>query len=153
MKKVELFTDGACSGNPGPGGWGVLLRYKTTEKQLSGAEEDTTNNRMELMAVIAGLEALTQPCDVTITTDSRYIADAFNENWLDTWLSNGWKTAGKKPVKNRELWERLLEETARHKVTWQWIKGHSGHEENEICDRLAVEARTKLEEEIKNRES
>ena len=146
MKEVEIYSDGACSGNPGPGGWGSILRFKGKERELSGGEAETTNNRMELLAVINALECLTEVCIVKITTDSKYVCDAFLKNWIDSWLKNGWKTAGKKPVKNRELWERLLVQTRKHKVSWHWIKGHAGHPENERCDKLAVEARMKIVE-------
>ncbi len=144
IKKVELFSDGACSGNPGPGGWGAILRYKKVEKEFSGSEIETTNNRMELMGVIAPLESLKEPCEVHIYTDSRYIVDAFEKKWIDNWLINGWRTAAKKPVKNRELWERLLKQAEVHKLSWNWVKGHSGHPENERCDELAVLAREKV---------
>ncbi len=144
MKEVELFSDGACSGNPGPGGWGSILRFKGIEKELSGGEKETTNNRMELLAVINALESLKEPCKVNITTDSKYVCDAFLKNWLSSWQQNGWKTAGKKPVKNKELWERLLALSQKHELSWSWIKGHDGHPENERCDKLAVEARLKI---------
>ena len=144
MKEVELFSDGACSGNPGPGGWGSILRFKGIEKELSGGEKETTNNRMELLAVINGLESLKEPCKVKITTDSKYVCDAFLKDWLSSWQQNGWKTAGKKPVKNKELWEKLLELSHKHELSWSWIKGHAGHPENERCDKLAVEARLKI---------
>jgi len=144
LKQIELYSDGACSGNPGPGGWGALLRFKDIEKELSGGEKETTNNRMELMGVISGLESLKEPCNVKIFTDSKYIADAFLKSWLDSWQKNGWKTAAKKPVKNRELWERLLIQANRHKLNWNWIKGHAGHPENERCDKLAVIERDKF---------
>jgi ribonuclease HI len=143
-KKIELFSDGACSGNPGPGGWGAILRYKNVEKEFSGAEPNTTNNRMELMGVIAALESLKEPCDVLVTTDSKYVVDAFEKNWLENWQRNGWKTAGKKPVKNQELWERLLELAKIHSLSWNWIRGHSGHPENERCDKIAVLAREQI---------
>lgn len=133
---VELFTDGACSGNPGPGGWGALLRYKGTEKELSGAEPDTTNNRMELMAAIEGLKAVKRSCDVTLYTDSKYVLQGVTE-WMDGWKSRGWKTADKKPVKNQDLWIALDEQVNRHHITWQWVKGHNGHIENERVDELA----------------
>ncbi|CAA0121740.1 Ribonuclease HI [BD1-7 clade bacterium] len=133
---VELFTDGACKGNPGPGGWGALLRFNGVEKEFWGGARDTTNNRMELMAVIEGLRALTRPCDVKITTDSKYVRDGI-EKWVANWKRNNWRTAAKKPVKNRELWEALDAEIQRHQVVWQWVKGHSGHRENEIADDLA----------------
>jgi len=133
---VELFTDGACSGNPGPGGWGALLRYKGTEKQLSGAELDTTNNRMELMAAIEGLRAIKRTCPVTIYTDSKYVLQGVTE-WMDGWKSRGWKTADKKPVKNQDLWMELDTQVARHNIKWIWVKGHAGHVENERVDELA----------------
>jgi len=143
-KEIQIFSDGACSGNPGPGGWGAILRYKEIEKELSGGEPETTNNRMELMGVIAALESLKEPCRVKVFTDSQYIAKAFTENWLANWQKNGWKTAGKKAVKNRELWERFLAQSAIHKLEWQWIRGHAGHPENERCDQLAVAARDRF---------
>ena len=133
---VEIFTDGACSGNPGPGGWGVLLRYGDTEKTLYGGEAQTTNNRMELMAAIEGLAALTRSCQVRLTTDSQYVRKGITE-WLKGWKRNNWRTAAKQPVKNVDLWQRLDSEAARHQVEWCWIKGHSGHRENEIADELA----------------
>ncbi len=150
MKEVDVFSDGACSGNPGPGGWGSILRFKGIEKELSGGEPETTNNRMELLAVINALESLKEPCKVKITTDSKYVCDAFLKNWLTSWLNNGWKTANKKPVKNKELWERLLNLSKKHELSWFWIKGHAGHPENERCDKLAVEARMKFSKEIKD---
>lgn len=140
-KEIKVFSDGSCSGNPGPGGWGAILRYKGNEKEISGSEPDTTNNRMELMAVISALESLKEPCEVEVCTDSQYIANAFSKGWLDKWLQNGWKTAAKKPVKNKELWERLLVQANIHQLTWTWVKGHAGHPENERCDELAVAAR------------
>ena len=136
MKTVELFTDGACKGNPGPGGWGALLRYGSVEKSLYGGEPETTNNRMELMAAIAGLSALKEPCQVILTTDSQYVRKGITE-WLAGWKRNGWRTAAKEPVKNVDLWQRLDAETQRHQVTWHWVKGHSGHRENELADALA----------------
>ncbi|MBU1106408.1 MAG: ribonuclease HI [Candidatus Riflebacteria bacterium] len=144
VKQVELYSDGACSGNPGPGGWGALLRFKDIEKELSGGERETTNNRMELMGVISGLESLKENCSVSVFTDSQYIANAFLKDWLTNWQKNGWKTAAKKPVKNRELWERLLVQANRHQLSWNWIRGHAGHPENERCDELAVAARDKF---------
>lgn len=134
--KVEIFTDGACKGNPGPGGWGALLRYKNKEKTLYGGEQNTTNNRMELMAVIEGLRSLKRPCDVAVTTDSSYVKDGIT-SWINGWKKRGWKTAAKKPVKNEDLWRQLDQEVANHQVEWHWIKGHSGHRENEIADELA----------------
>lgn len=136
MKAVEIFTDGACSGNPGPGGWGVVMRYGTVEKELSGGEAETTNNRMELVAAIEALSALKQPCKVDLYTDSVYVRDGI-KNWIHGWKKNGWKTAAKKPVKNAELWQRLDETRSKHDVTWHWVKGHAGHPENERADELA----------------
>lgn len=136
MKKVELFTDGACRGNPGPGGWGVLMRYGAATKELYGGESHTTNNRMELTAAIQGLSALKESCVVDLTTDSNYVRDGITK-WLADWRKRNWKTADKKPVKNQDLWEQLDEQVARHQVTWHWVKGHSGHDENEIADQLA----------------
>lgn len=143
MDHVEIFTDGACSGNPGPGGWGAILRAKKQEKELSGSEKQTTNNRMELMAVIAALEALKRPCHVTITTDSQYVMKGMTE-WLPGWKARNWKTAAKKPVKNAELWQRLEQAITPHQVDWQWVRGHNGHPENERADQLAVAARDKV---------
>ncbi len=135
---VKIYTDGACSGNPGLGGWGAILRFGEAEKELSGGERDTTNNRMELTAVIAALSALKRPCDVTLTTDSQYVAKAINEHWLSRWKANGWRTAGKKEVKNIDLWQQLDHLLTVHRVEFVWVKGHAGHAENERCDRLAV---------------
>ena len=137
-KEVELFTDGACSGNPGPGGWGAILRFGAKEKELSGGERETTNNRMELTAVIEGLLALKEPCNVTLTTDSRYVADGLTKGWAVNWKKNGWRKADKKPALNPDLWDELLRLTEIHRVTVNWIKGHAGHSENERCDSLAV---------------
>lgn len=139
LQLVEIFSDGACSGNPGPGGWGTLLRYNGHEKELSGFEAETTNNRMELTGAIAGLAALKRRCRVRLTTDSEYVKKGITE-WVPNWISRGWKTAGKKPVANRDLWERLVEQAARHEVEWHWVRGHAGHAENERCDQLAREA-------------
>ena len=136
MKTVEAFTDGACSGNPGPGGWGALLRYDGNERELCGGEEETTNNRMELLAAIEALSALKQPCHVRLITDSTYVKDGITK-WLENWKRNGWKTAAKKPVKNQDLWIRLDEQSSRHRIEWCWVKGHSGHPENERADTLA----------------
>ncbi len=130
---VEAFTDGACLGNPGPGGWAALLRTRGTEKMVAGGEADTTNNRMELMAAIGALEALSRPCQVKLTTDSRYVMQGIEE-WVPKWKKNGWKTADKKPVKNQDLWIRLSDAVAAHQVSWQWVKGHAGHVENERVD-------------------
>lgn len=136
MTRVEIFTDGACLGNPGPGGWAALLRCGATESELVGGARHTTNNRMELMAAIAGLEALTRPCSVQLTTDSRYVMDGIR-SWLPAWKRNGWRTAARKPVKNTDLWQRLDEASARHEVEWVWVRGHAGHAENERVDALA----------------
>lgn len=136
---VELFTDGACLGNPGPGGWGVLLRAGRHEKELSGGEALTTNNRMELMAAIAGLEALKRPCQVALTTDSQYVKRGVEE-WMVRWRANGWRTSDRKPVKNQDLWMRLAAAVAGHDVSWHWVKGHAGHVENERVDVLARDA-------------
>lgn len=143
MDHVEIFTDGACSGNPGPGGWGAILRSGDTEKELSGSEKQTTNNRMEMMAVIAALEALKRPCRVTITTDSQYVMKGMTE-WLAGWKAKNWKTAAKKPVKNVELWQRMDKAISQHEVEWQWVRGHQGHVENERADQLAVRAREQI---------
>ncbi|ANG62426.1 ribonuclease HI [Marinobacterium aestuarii] len=133
---VKIYTDGACKGNPGPGGWGALLRYGDVEKQLFGGEKNTTNNRMELMAAIEALAALTKPCVVDLTTDSQYVRKGITE-WMRNWKRNGWKTAARQPVKNADLWQRLDTEVARHEVKWHWVKGHSGHPENDLADELA----------------
>ncbi len=138
MKKVEMFTDGACSGNPGPGGYGTILRYKGIEKELSGGHPNTTNNRMELSAVIAGLSALKETCEVTITTDSKYIVDAVEKGWAKKWKSNNWIKSDRKKALNPDLWETLLSLLDKHKVKFIWVKGHAGHPENERCDKLAV---------------
>ena len=135
-KQIEVHTDGACLGNPGPGGWAALLRWREVERELSGGEADTTNNRMELMAAIAALEALREPCDVILTTDSQYVRQGILD-WLANWIRRGWKTSGGDPVKNRDLWERLQAVSAPHKIDWRWVKGHSGHPENERVDVLA----------------
>ncbi len=135
-KRVILYTDGACKGNPGPGGWGVLLRYGERSKELCGGELNTTNNRMELMAAIEGLRALTRPCEVDLYTDSQYVRKGITE-WMAGWKKNGWKTSARKPVKNEDLWRALDEQAARHKVTWHWVKGHSGVPDNERADELA----------------
>jgi ribonuclease HI len=136
LKKVEIFTDGACHGNPGPGGWGAILRYVERERELFGGELETTNNRMELTAAIRALEALTERCGVDLYTDSVYVKDGITK-WLDGWRARGWKTAAKKPVKNQDLWEILAEQAAGHDINWHWVKGHSGHVENERADALA----------------
>lgn len=138
MKEIELFTDGACSGNPGPGGWGAILRYNGIERELSGGEENTTNNRMELTAAIEGLSALKEPCRVRLVTDSRYVADGIGKGWAASWRKNGWRKADKKPALNADLWEKLLLLTERHTVEIEWVRGHNGHPENERCDALAV---------------
>lgn len=139
MKKVELFTDGACSGNPGPGGWGAILRYNGHEKELFGGEENTTNNRMELTAVIMGLKAIKEPCEVVLTTDSKYVADSITLGWAESWRNNNWRKADKKVALNSDLWEQLLNLLEKHRVEIRWVKGHAGHPENERCDKLAVE--------------
>lgn len=138
LKQVEIFTDGACSGNPGPGGWGAILRYKTTEKEISGGEANTTNNRMELMAVISALELLKEPCEVTLYSDSQYVCNALERGWAKNWQKNGWMRNKKDKALNPDLWEKLLRLYDMHKVTIVWVKGHAGHPENERCDRLAV---------------
>ncbi len=134
--KVVIYTDGACRGNPGPGGWGVVLRYQGNFKTLKGYHPETTNNRMELTAVIEGLKTLTRPCDIELNTDSKYVMQGITE-WLANWKRNGWKTAAKKPVKNIDLWQLLDDEVARHKIDWNWVKGHTGVEDNELADQLA----------------
>jgi len=139
LPKVEIFTDGACKGNPGPGGWGAVIRAGTRERELSGGEKLPTNNRMELTAAIEGLNALTRPCHDTLSTDSRYVMDGLTK-WIHGWQRNGWRTADKKPVKNAELWQALLAAAKPHRIDWQWVKGHAGHPENERADRLASDA-------------
>ncbi len=137
MKQVDLYTDGACRGNPGRGGWGAILVYGKYEKELSGGERETTNNRMELMAAISGLEALREPCEVTLYSDSKYLVDAYTQGWVYTWREHGWKR-GKEALKNPDLWDRLFGLTETHKVTFIWVKGHDGHAYNERCDKLAT---------------
>ncbi|HEX8214009.1 MAG TPA: ribonuclease HI [Allosphingosinicella sp.] len=139
MTKVEIFTDGACKGNPGPGGWGAVIRSGENEKELSGGEQLTTNNRMELLAAIRALQALKRPCHVDLTTDSVYVRDGITK-WIFGWQKNGWRTAAKKPVKNAELWQELLEAAKPHRIEWHWVKGHAGHVENERADVLACDA-------------
>lgn len=138
MKKIELYTDGACRGNPGPGGWGAVLVYNGREKELSGGEKNTTNNRMELTAAIEGLSALKEPCEVTLTTDSKYLCDAIEKGWAEGWRKRGWIKPDKKPALNPDLWEKLLDLLKTHKVTLVWVKGHNGHPYNERCDVLAT---------------
>ncbi len=139
MKRIEIFTDGACKGNPGPGGWGAILRMGSHEKELSGSDPDTTNNRMEMMAVIRALSALIEPCQVALHTDSRYVIDGMTK-WIAGWKRNGWINASKQPVRNADLWHDLIEAAARHRIDWVWVKGHDGHPENERADRLASNA-------------
>ena len=146
MKKVELFCDGACSGNPGPGGWGTILRFNGHEKELSGGDNPTTNNRMELTALIEGLACLKERCQVSVTTDSQYLANGINKGWARSWKRNGWRKSDKKPALNADLWDRLLLLLEEHEVTIHWVKGHAGHPENERCDRLAVSAAQKAAE-------
>lgn len=138
LKHIEMFTDGACSGNPGPGGWGTILRYNGVEKELSGGEAETTNNRMELSAVIFGLKALKQKCHVKIITDSQYVSNGITKGWAKSWRANGWRKSDKKPALNADLWEMLLDELEKHEYEIVWVKGHAGHPENERCDELAV---------------
>ena len=145
MKKVNIYSDGACSKNPGPGGYGVILEYNGHEVELSGGEENTTNNKMELMGVIIGLEALKEPCNVTVVTDSKYVTDTFNKRWIDSWQKKGWKKSDGKAVLNKELWQRLLKASEVHKVKFVHVPGHKGHSYNERCDKLAVEERKKFE--------
>lgn len=144
MKHVDIYTDGACSGNPGAGGWGAIIVYKGKEKVLSGAEAQTTNNRMELYAVIAALEALKEPCDITLCSDSKYVIDGLSKGWASSWRAHGWKKADKKPALNPDLWGRLLDLCEMHKIKYEWIKGHDGHPYNERCDALAVNEYNKL---------
>lgn len=150
MKKVVLYTDGACSGNPGVGGWAAILRHGNAEKVLTGGEEQTTNNRMELMGVISGLEALKEDCEVEIYSDSAYVVNAFLQDWISYWLMSGWRTKGKKPVQNVELWQRLLNVCAKHKITWNKVKGHADNELNNRCDTLAVAEIEKIKSQINN---
>ena len=146
QRYVEVFTDGACSGNPGPGGWGVVLRYGEHEKELSGGEKSTTNNRMELTAAIEGLSALKESCRVLLVTDSKYVADGIEKGWAESGRKNGWRKADKKPALNPDLWEQLLDLLEKHTVNIKWVKGHAGHAENERCDKLAVAFYKKLQE-------
>ena len=145
MKTVTLYTDGACSGNPGPGGWGAILEFKGIEKELSGGEKETTNNRMELTAVIAGLSALKEPCIVELYSDSKYVIDGLSKGWAASWQKNGWKKADKKPALNPDLWEKLLELTTIHKLNYHWVKGHAENEKNNRCDKMAVEESKKFQ--------
>ncbi|MEM6909830.1 MAG: ribonuclease HI [Pseudomonadota bacterium] len=147
MKQIDIFTDGACKGNPGPGGWGVLLRMGKHEKELAGGEPDTTNNRMELTAAIKGLAALIEPCAVNLHTDSKYVLDGITK-WVDGWQRNGWVTASKKPVRNADLWHQLIDLTGQHRVEWHWVKGHAGHPENERVDKLASAEAEKIAAEV-----
>ncbi len=145
MKKVYIYTDGACSGNPGPGGWGVILKYNGHEKRLSGGEKETTNNRMELTAVIEGLKALKEKCEVVVTTDSKYVSDGISKGWARSWKANGWKKKDKKPALNPELWDELLTLLDKHEVYINWVRGHDGHPENEECDKMAVTESLKVQ--------
>lgn len=145
MKKVTLYTDGACSGNPGPGGFGAILEFNGKQKELSAGYKETTNNRMELMAVIKGLDALKEPCEVKVVSDSKYVVDAINKGWVYNWEENNWIKSDRKPVQNIDLWENLLALMDEHEVTYEWVEGHNGHPENERCDRLAVSAYTSAE--------
>ena len=138
MKKVTIYTDGACSGNPGPGGWGAVLIYGDIRKEMSGGDNETTNNRMEMTAAIMALSALKEPCEVILYSDSAYLVNAFNQNWLEKWLANGWKTSNKKPVENQDLWLRLIDLSATHAITWRKVKGHADDEYNNLCDKLAT---------------
>ncbi len=144
MKDIQIYTDGACSGNPGKGGWGAVLVYKGFEKELCGAEQTTTNNRMELTAVIMALKQLKEPCNVTLTTDSKYVCDSVNKGWVYSWQKNNWKKADKKPALNVDLWQELLDLLNTHQVEFVWVKGHNGHKYNERCDQLAVNEYMKL---------
>ena len=148
MTDVEIFTDGACKGNPGPGGWGAVIRSGEREKEISGGEPLTTNNRMELLAAIRGLEALNRPCNVALFTDSIYVRDGITK-WIHGWRRNGWKTSAKKDVKNADLWQELVEAAARHQVEWHWVKGHGGHPENERADQLACDAAGRFSKELR----
>ena len=141
---VEIYTDGACKGNPGPGGWGALMIYKGAEKELWGGEPNTTNNRMELRGLLEGLRALRRPCQVKVITDSQYLRKAFTDGWITKWMRGGWQTASRQPVKNQDLWEALIEQARIHELTFVWVKGHAGHHENERVDELAVQERKKL---------
>lgn len=144
MKKVEIFTDGACKGNPGPGGWGAILRYGKAEKEISGGEKNTTNNRMEISAVLEALRCLKEPCEVTLYSDSQYVCNAINKGWAKKWRANNWMRNKTDPALNSDLWEELLDLCEKHKMTIVWVKGHAGHPENERCDRLAVAAAEKF---------
>ena len=146
MKTVTLYTDGACSGNPGPGGWGAILSYNGVEKELSGGESATTNNRMELLAVISGLEALKEPCHVELYSDSKYVIDGLSKGWAASWRKNGWRKADKKPALNPDLWERLLNLTEKHELSYHWVKGHADNPYNNRCDQLAVTESQKYKE-------
>ena len=146
MKHVDIYTDGACRGNPGRGGWGAILVYGSVEKELSGGERETTNNRMELTAVISGLEALREPCEVTLTSDSTYVINSITKKWLDGWVKKNWIKSGNTPVPNADLWKRLIAAMAPHKIEWVWVRGHNGHPYNERCDALATTFADSLEE-------
>ena len=151
MKKIDIYTDGACSGNPGPGGWGTVLIYKNNIKQISGFAPNTTNNRMEIFAVIKGFDALKQKCEINVFSDSAYVVNAFNKGWLDSWQNRGWKKADKKPVENQDLWRQLLLYVNKHKVTWHKVKGHADNEYNNLCDKLATDEIKQFREHAKER--
>ena len=144
MKRIEIFTDGACKGNPGPGGWCAILRYNGVEKMISGGEKDTTNNRMELSAVLFALKALKEPCHITLQSDSKYVLDSLSKGWVYGWQKKGWKKSDGKPALNVDLWQQLLEEIKKHELDYVWIKGHAGHPENERCDAQAVKESEKF---------
>ncbi len=148
LKKVEIFTDGSCSGNPGPGGWGAVLRYKGHEIEISGGDKLTTNNRMELTALIEALKKLKERCEIVICTDSKYIVDAFEQGWIFNWMKSGWKKADKKPVLNAEMWQELYREISKHEYSFIWVKGHAGHPENERCDKMATDQTAIFSKEI-----
>lgn len=148
MKQVEIYTDGACLGNPGPGGWGAILRYRGTEKEISGGEKETTNNRMELTALLRAVQQMKEPCKLIVTSDSKYVLDALQKGWAEGWRKRGWIKSDKKPALNSDLWAELLDAVAPHTMEYHWIKGHTGHPENERCDQLAVEQAYRFKEQL-----